>query len=129
MAALVAINRHLWTSLTKMQDRVIQLDSLISLSGLFGDAVDVVIKRFQEARRQAAAYKRYIPRHHRDCGAARWGALARCRGFQPAFALSVTRHGYSTMVSDLHIKFPVTLSHLRAAGHSAAHSSYNTNKA
>lgn len=64
MATLVASERHLWLNLTGMQerDRVVLLDSPVSPTGLFGGAVEEVLDRFQETTRQAAAFRRYLPR-------------------------------------------------------------------
>ncbi len=55
MAALVATQRHLWLTLSQIseKDRIFLLDAPISQSGLFGDAVNSVIDRFQEAKKQA----------------------------------------------------------------------------
>ncbi|KAL0177143.1 hypothetical protein M9458_026037, partial [Cirrhinus mrigala] len=47
----------------KEKDRVFLLDSPLEPSGLFGDAVDSVVSRYQEARKQAAAFQRFLPRH------------------------------------------------------------------
>jgi hypothetical protein len=64
MAALVATERHLWLNLSGVgdRDRAFLLDAPISSSGLFGDAVDTVVERFQETKRQSAALKQLIPR-------------------------------------------------------------------
>ncbi len=73
MAALVAAERHLWfgsLSDIKDRDRVFLMDATLSPSGLFGDAVDSVVDRHQEARRQAAAFQRFLPR----CSLARGAA-------------------------------------------------------
>ncbi len=63
MAALVAAERHLWLTLSdiKDRDRIFLLDAPLSPSGLFGDAVDTVVDRHQEAGRQAAAFRRFSP--------------------------------------------------------------------
>ncbi|KAI2657343.1 Transposon Ty3-G Gag-Pol polyprotein [Labeo rohita] len=52
MAALVAAERHLWLTLSDMKekDRVFLLDAPLSPAGLFGDAVNAVVDRDQEAR-------------------------------------------------------------------------------
>ncbi len=42
----------------------------LSSSGLFGDAVNSVVDRFQEASKQAAAFRRFLPRRSRAQGAA-----------------------------------------------------------
>ncbi len=72
MAALVAAERHLWLTLSdiKDRDRVFLLDAPLSPSGLFGDAVDTVVDRHQEAGRQAAAFQRFLPRCSLTQGAA-----------------------------------------------------------
>ncbi|KAI2646068.1 Transposon Ty3-G Gag-Pol polyprotein [Labeo rohita] len=72
MAALVAAERHLWLTLSDMKekDRVFLLDAPLSPSGLFGDAVNYVVDRYQEARKQAAAFQRFLPRRHPAHGAA-----------------------------------------------------------
>ncbi|KAI2657596.1 Transposon Ty3-G Gag-Pol polyprotein [Labeo rohita] len=63
MAALVAAERHLWLTLSDMKekDRVFLLDAPLSPSGLFGDSVNSVVDRYQEARKQAAAFQRFLP--------------------------------------------------------------------
>ncbi|KAL1269008.1 hypothetical protein QQF64_031297 [Cirrhinus molitorella] len=64
MAALVAMERHLWLNLSELddKDRFFLLDASLSPSGLFGDAVNSVVDRFQEAKKQAAAFQRFLPR-------------------------------------------------------------------
>ncbi|KAL0170931.1 hypothetical protein M9458_035527, partial [Cirrhinus mrigala] len=54
MAAMVAAERHLWLTLSDMKekDRVFLLDAPLAPSGLFGDAVDSVVSRYQEASKQ-----------------------------------------------------------------------------
>ncbi len=37
------------------------MDAPLAPSGLFGDAVDSVVDRYQEARKQAAAFQRFLP--------------------------------------------------------------------
>ncbi|KAL0173005.1 hypothetical protein M9458_033316, partial [Cirrhinus mrigala] len=72
MAALVAAERHLWLTLSDMKekDRVFLLNSPLSPSGLFGDAVNTVVERDREARKQAAAFQRFLPRRTPAQGAA-----------------------------------------------------------
>ncbi|KAL0200467.1 hypothetical protein M9458_003654, partial [Cirrhinus mrigala] len=72
MAALVVAERHLWLTLSDMKgkDRVFLLDAPLRPSGLFGDAVDFVVSRYQEARKQVAAFQRYLPRRSLAPGAA-----------------------------------------------------------
>ncbi len=43
------------------KDRFFLLDALLSPSGLFGDTVDTVVKRFQQAKKQAAAFQHFLP--------------------------------------------------------------------
>ncbi|MGL5643618.1 MAG: hypothetical protein ACRCW3_02480, partial [Metamycoplasmataceae bacterium] len=64
MASLVATERHLWLNLTeiKERDKSFLLNVPLSPDGLFGDAVSSVTERFQEARKQAAALQRFLPR-------------------------------------------------------------------
>ncbi len=71
-AALVAVERHLWLTLSdiKEKDRVFLLDAPLAPSGLFGDAINSVVDRFQEARKQAAAFQRFLPRSSLAQGAA-----------------------------------------------------------
>ncbi|KAL0159107.1 hypothetical protein M9458_047183, partial [Cirrhinus mrigala] len=66
MAALVAAERHLWLTLSDMKekDRVFLLDAPLSPAGLFGDAVNAVVDRYQEARKQATPFQRFLPRRH-----------------------------------------------------------------
>lgn len=64
MGALVATERHLWLNLSgiKEKDKSVLLDAPLSDQGLFGNAVDTVVDRFQEAKRQAAAFQNFLPR-------------------------------------------------------------------
>ncbi len=72
MAALVAAERHLWLTLSDMKDkdRVFLMDAPLAPSGLFGDAINSVVDRYQEARKQAAAFQRFRPRRSIALGAA-----------------------------------------------------------
>ncbi len=70
MAALVAAERHLWLTLSDIKDRVFLFDAPLAPSGLFGDTVNSVVDRFQEARKQAVAFQRFLPRHSLAQGAA-----------------------------------------------------------
>ncbi|KAI2649150.1 Retrovirus-related Pol polyprotein from transposon 17.6 [Labeo rohita] len=74
MAAMVAAERHLWLTLSDMKekDRVFLLDAPLVPSGLFGDAVNSVVDRYQEARKQAAAFQRFLLRRVLTLGAAGW---------------------------------------------------------
>ncbi len=71
MAALVAAERHLWLTLSDMKekDRVFLMDAPLAPSGLFGDAVNSVVNRYQEARKQAVAFQRFLPRRSIALGA------------------------------------------------------------
>ncbi len=64
MAALVAKQRQLLLILPQIseKDRVFLPDAPISPSGLFGDAVNLVVSRFQEAKKQAAAFQQFLLR-------------------------------------------------------------------
>ncbi|KAL0165643.1 hypothetical protein M9458_037487, partial [Cirrhinus mrigala] len=72
MAALVAAEKHLWLTLSDMKekDRVFLLDAPLSPAGLFGDAVNAVADRYQEARKQVPAFQRFLPRRRPAHGAA-----------------------------------------------------------
>ncbi len=72
MAAMVAAGRHLWLTLSDMKekDRVVLMDAPLAPSGLFGDAVDSFVNRFQEASKQVAAFQRFLPRRSIALGAA-----------------------------------------------------------
>ncbi|XP_073720453.1 uncharacterized protein [Misgurnus anguillicaudatus] len=72
MGALVATERHLWLNLSELKssDRAFLLDAPVAPSGLFGDAVNTVVERFAEARKQSAAFERYLPRRAFDSRAA-----------------------------------------------------------
>lgn len=64
MAALVAMERHLWLKLSniKERDKSFLLDAPLSSSSLFSDSVNMVIDRFQEAKKQAATFQKILPR-------------------------------------------------------------------
>ncbi|MGL4479963.1 MAG: hypothetical protein ACRCVK_17290 [Aeromonas veronii] len=64
MAALVATERHLWLNLSDIRDRdkAALMDAPLSPVGLFGDAVTTVVERFQETKKQSAAFQRFLPR-------------------------------------------------------------------
>ncbi len=72
MAALVATERHLWLNLSniKEKDKNFLMDVPISPSGLFGGAVNLVVERFQESAKQAAAFQKFLPRRIHISGAA-----------------------------------------------------------
>ncbi len=59
MVGSVAAERHLWLNLTEIREKekVFLLDALISQSGLFGEAVSSVVKKFRSAKTQSAALK------------------------------------------------------------------------
>ncbi|XP_053092882.1 LOW QUALITY PROTEIN: uncharacterized protein LOC113526632 [Pangasianodon hypophthalmus] len=60
----------------KEKDRVVLMNAPVAPSGLFGDAVDSVVDRYQQARAQAAAFQRFLPRCSR--GAAGQGQPPPC---------------------------------------------------
>ncbi len=63
MAALVATERHLWLILSniKGKDKNFIIDAPLSPSGLYGDAVNSVVERFQESAKQADAFEKLRP--------------------------------------------------------------------
>ncbi len=73
-AALVVAERHLWLTLSDMKekDRVFQMDAPLALSCLFGDAVDSVVDRYQEACKQAMEFQWFLPCRSIVLGAAVW---------------------------------------------------------
>ncbi len=74
IAAMVAAASQLWLSLSdiKDKDRVFLLDAMLVPLGLFNNAVDSVIDRNQEDRRQAVALQRFLPCHPPAQVAAGW---------------------------------------------------------
>lgn len=54
----------------KHQGEGFLLDAPLSTPGLFGDAVATVIARFQEVKKQASAFQRFIPCCTKSHGAA-----------------------------------------------------------
>lgn len=58
------LQRNIWLNLPgiKEKDKGFLMDTPLLPPGLFGDAVNTVLKRFQEAKKQAAALQRLIPR-------------------------------------------------------------------
>ncbi len=72
MAAQVATERHLWLNLSniKGKDKNFLMDAPISPFGLFGGAVNSVVKRFQESAKQAAAFQKLLPRRIHISGVA-----------------------------------------------------------
>ncbi len=71
MAALVATERHIWLNLSniKGKDKNFLMDAP---SGLFGDAVNSVVEKFQESAKQAAAFQELPPRRIHISRAAEW---------------------------------------------------------
>ncbi len=67
-AGSVAAERHLWLNLTEIREKekVFLLDAPISHSGLFGEAVSLVVEKFRSAKTQSAALKQFMPRRKRD---------------------------------------------------------------
>jgi hypothetical protein len=68
MSALVTTERHLWLNLSgiKEKDRAFLLDAPICTSGLFGEAVNAVVDRFQDTKKQSEAFRQYLPRRSRS---------------------------------------------------------------
>ncbi len=54
----------------KEKDKVFLMDALLALSGLFGDAVNSIVDRYHEARKQVAAFRRFLSRRSIILGAA-----------------------------------------------------------
>lgn len=72
MAVPIALERHLWLNLSniKEKDKSFLLDATLSPPGLFGDAVNSVIERFQEVKKQEATFQQYLPHNSQVSGAA-----------------------------------------------------------
>lgn len=72
MAGMVCVERHLWLNLSGMKEKekYFLLDSPISPPGLFGGAVGTVVERFQEVKKQSAAFHQYLPRRSGSSGKA-----------------------------------------------------------
>ncbi len=68
MVAWVAAERHLWLNLTEIREKekVFLMDTPISQSGLFGEAVSAVVDKFRSAKTQSAALKQFMSRRARD---------------------------------------------------------------
>lgn len=64
MTAMVAMERHLKLSLSGMEDkaRAFLLDTPGTPAGLFGDTMQSVVEKFQEVKKQSAAFQWYLPR-------------------------------------------------------------------
>jgi hypothetical protein len=64
MGYLVVLHRHLWLTLSDVQeaDRKTLLNAPISPAGLFGDAVEKVTERYSETQKKAKAMSHVIPR-------------------------------------------------------------------
>lgn len=61
----------LWLNLSDIKkDRAFLLDTSLLPPGLFVDAMNNVVKRFQESKKQAEVFKRYLPRCPQYSGAA-----------------------------------------------------------
>lgn len=88
------MERHLWLSLMEMQDwdSSVLLNSLMSPSGLFCGTVRTVVGRFQEASKQAAAFKHYLLHRHRVGGAAILGQPQQSSSYRTAQTHSVATH-------------------------------------
>lgn len=61
MAALLAMERDLWLNLSnnRERDESLILDAPHSPPGLFGNAVNSVVQRFQEAKKQGVAFQKF----------------------------------------------------------------------
>ncbi len=54
----------------KEKDKVFLMDAPLALSGLFGDAVNSIVDRYHEARKQVAAFQQFLSRRSIILGAA-----------------------------------------------------------
>lgn len=61
IAALVATERQENLSSIKEKHKSFLMDSLLSPPGLFGDAVNTVVERSEEAHKQGAAFQKLLP--------------------------------------------------------------------
>lgn len=70
MSALVATVRHLWLNLSAMKDKDknFLMDAPLLPPDLFSNAVNTVVKRFQEASKQTAAFQKLLPTALRSQG-------------------------------------------------------------
>ncbi len=68
MAAMVVTERHLWVNLAdiRKKEKGFFLDTPVSPSELFGTSVEMVVKKFREAKVRSAAFKSFIPRRSRS---------------------------------------------------------------
>lgn len=64
MATMVVTERHLWLDLSSLnkRDKIFLLNAPISPSGLFGDAVDAVLERFEEDKKLFPVLRQFLPR-------------------------------------------------------------------
>ncbi len=68
MAAMVVTERHLWVNLEYIgkKEKGFLLNAPVSSSELFGTSVEMVVKKFREAKACLAAFKSFIPRRSRS---------------------------------------------------------------
>lgn len=64
MAALATMERHLWLNLLGIKERT----GPSFLMPRYRLLVSSVVERFQKAKKQAAAFQKYIPHHHKSHG-------------------------------------------------------------
>lgn len=64
MAAMVVTERHLWLDLSSLKesDKIFLLNAPISPFGLFGNAVDEVLERFEQDKRLFPVLRQFLPR-------------------------------------------------------------------
>lgn len=67
MAALVSTERNLWLNLTGIKEKDRSILFKVP-SCLFGNGVDTIATRFQEAKHYEKAFVRYLPRHAQVSG-------------------------------------------------------------
>lgn len=63
MAVLVGMEMHLWLKLSgsREKEKSFLLDTPVLPSGLFINAVNTVVNRFQAAKNQSVAFRQFLP--------------------------------------------------------------------
>ncbi|CAM4459094.1 unnamed protein product [Leuciscus chuanchicus] len=113
IAALVTTEWRLCLNLLgiKEKDRAFLLDALFSPSGLFGDAVNAVLDRFQELKKQSVAFRQYLPCRSRSKKAAARGHSSRRSRPQP-----LEKADPRTVLQELMVFLEVLLSVVLVSG-------------
>lgn len=70
MAALVDTERHVWFNLMGIKDKnkAFLLDATILPQYLFGDTVNIIVNKYQEAKCQLAMFRELIPSFSQEPG-------------------------------------------------------------